>query len=191
MNTLRKLPSLIAVLGLAAGLPPHLSARQSGSAVVPVADFAIRSGVPASDSELTPEVRAIVARGDALTGARRYAAAEQEYRHAAEIVRRQGHLPSYSLWHLACALYYEGNPQGAAVVLDQLTAEAQHSGDLAVEALAMFNSAWLTGESGNGRVAATKLERVRQLLRSPYMPGAIRDQLSARLGEPSAVAVER
>jgi hypothetical protein len=191
MNTLSKLPGLIAVLGLAAALPPHLSAKQSGSAVAPVADFAIRSGVPASDSELTPQVLAIVARGDVLTGARRYAAAEQEYRHASEIVRQQGHLPSFTLWHLACALYYEGNPQGAAAVLDQLTAEAQHSGDLAVEVLAMFNSAWLNGQSGNGRVAATKLEGVRQLLRSPYMPASIRDQLSSRIGEPSAVAVER
>jgi ATP/maltotriose-dependent transcriptional regulator MalT len=191
MNTLSKLPGVIAVLGLAAGLPPHLSAKQSGAAVAPVADFAIRSGVPASDSELTPAVRAIVARGDALTGDRRYAAAEQEYRHASEIVRRQGHLPSFTLWHLACALYYEGNPQGAAAVLDQLTAEAQHSGDLAVEVLAMFNSAWLNGQSGNGRVAATKLESVRQLLRSPYMPAAIRDQLSTRIGEPDAVAVKR
>jgi hypothetical protein len=191
MNTLTKLPSLIALLGLVVGLPPHLSARQSGSAGVPVADFAIRSGVPASDSELTPQVQVIVSRGDALTGARRYTAAEQEYRSAAEIVRRQGHLPSLTLWHLACALYYEGNPQGAAAVLDQLTAEAQHSGDLAVEALAMFNSAWLSGQSGNGRVAATKLESVRKLLHSPYMPSSIRDQLSARLGEPSVVAVER
>jgi hypothetical protein len=190
MNTLSKLPGLIAVLALAVGLPPHLSARQSGSAVAPVADFAIRSGVPASDSELTPEVRAIVSRGDALTGARRYAAAEQEYRHAAEIVRRQGHLPSFTLWHLACALYYEGNPQGAAAVLDQLTADAQHSGDLAVEVLALFNSAWLNGQGGNGRVAGTKLESVRQLLRSPYMPASIRDQLSTRIGEPSAVAVQ-
>jgi hypothetical protein len=191
MNTLSKLPSLIALLGLAVGLPPHLSARQSGSAVAPVADFAIRSGVPASDSELTPQVRAIVSRGDALTGARRYAAAEQEYRRAAEIVRRQGHLPSFTLWHLACALYYEGNSQGAAAVMDQLTTEAQQFGDLTVEVLAMFNSAWLNGQSGNGHVAATKVESVRKLLHSPYMPSSIRDQLSARLGEPSVVAVER
>lgn len=190
MNT-SKLPSFIAVLGIAAALPPYLAARQSGSPATPVADFAIRSGVPASDGELTPEVRAIVARGDALTGARRYAVAEQEYRHAAQIARRQGHLPSFTLWHLACARYYAGNPRGAAAVLDQLTSDAQRNGDLAVEALAMFNSAWLYGQSGDGRMAATKLGGVRTLLHSPYMPPAIRDQLSARIGEPSVVAVER
>jgi hypothetical protein len=32
---------------------------------------------------------------------------------------------------------------------------------------------------------------VRKLVHSPYMPPSIRDQLSARLGEPSVVAVER
>ena len=183
MKTLIKLPSLIAVLGIAVGLPPRLAARQ--------ADFAIRSGVPASEGELTPDVRAIVSHGDALTGARRYASAEQEYRRAAALVRRQGHVPSFTMWHLACALYYEGNPQGAAVVLDQLMTEAQRAGDLEVEVLALFNSAWLSGQSGNGRLAATKLDGVRRLLRSPFMPVSIRDQLSARLEEPGEVAVER
>lgn len=190
MKSLCTLPKIITVLGIA-GLPLQLSARQSTPAAAPAAEFAIRSGVPASDGELTPQVRAIVTRGDALTGARHYAAAEREYRHAAEIVRQQGHLPSFTLWHLACALYYEGNPESAAAVLDQLTIAAQHSGDLAVEVLAMFNSAWLNGQNGNSRVAATQLESVRTLLHSPYMPPSIRDQLSARLAEPSEVAVDR
>ena len=187
MNT-STLPRLIALLGIAAALPLRLAAMQSGSRATPIDDFAIRSGVPASDSELTPEVRSIVARGDALTGARRYAAAEQEYRRAAVIVRKQGHLPSFTLWHLACALYYQGNTRGAAAVLDQLTGDAQRSGDLAVQVLALFNSAWLSGQSGDGRVAATKLDGVRALLHSPYMPLSIRQQLGERLVEPSIVA---
>ena len=187
--------SKIAVLGLLTGLlPGSRAATQSRSPLAAnpsVPAVVIRNGIAASDSELTPQVAGIVAHGDALTGARRYAAAEQEYRRAAEIVRRQGHIPSFTLWHLACALYYEGNPQRAAAVLDELSADAQQSGDLAVEALAMFNSAWLSGQAGSGRVAAAKLDGVRKLLRSPYMPASIRDQLSARLDEPSAVAVER
>jgi HEAT repeat protein len=189
MKTLsKKLPSLVAVLGIAAGLAPRLSARQSVPPIV--ATYTIRSGVPASDSELTPEVRALVTRGDAFTGARRYAAAEREYRHAAEIVRQQGHLPSYTLWHLACALYYEGELQRAATILEQLTSEAEQSGDIAVEALALYNSAWLNGRSGSGRLGGTKLERVRNLLRSPYMPSAVRNQLDAMLAQPGDVAVK-
>jgi hypothetical protein len=190
MKTLiNKLPSIVAVLGIAAGLAPRLSAKQS---VPPIAvTFTIRSGVPASDSELTPEVRALVTRGDAFTGARRYAAAEREYRHAAAIARQQGHLPSFTLWHLACAFYYEGELQRAAAVLDQLTTEAEQSGDLAVEALALYNSAWLNGRSGSGTQAATRVEHVRTLLRSRYMPTALRDMLTARLAEPIEVAAER
>jgi hypothetical protein len=190
MKTLiKKLPSIVAVLGMTAGLAPRLSARQT---VPPIAvTFMIRSGVPASDSELTPEVRALVTRGDGFTGARRYTAAEREYRHAAAIARQQGHLPSYTLWHLACALYYKGELQRAATVLDQLTTEAEQSGDLAVEVLALFNSAWLNGRSGSGTQAATRVERVRSLLQSPYMPSALRDQLTARLAEPIEVAAER
>lgn len=171
--------TLVAVLVVAALFAPRLAAKQ------------MNWGIPASDGELTPEVRAIVAHGDALTGARRYAAAEQEYRRAAAIVRRQGHLPSFTLWHLACAFYYEGNPRSAAAVLDQLIGEAQRSGELAVEALALYNSAWLSGRSGDGRVAAAKLDGVRTLLHSPYMPASIREQLGTRLAEPSTVAVER
>ena len=189
MSTLHTLPRIIAVLGsIAALLPSQLSARQSGGAVTPVPDFTIRSGVPASDSELTPVVRAIVANGDALTGARRYTAAQQEYRRAAAIVGKQGHLPSYTMWHLACSLYYEGNPDGAAAVLDHLATEAQRSGDIVVEVLAMYNSAWLSGQAGSGQAATVKIDGVQRLLHSPYMPASIRDQLSARLEAPNAVA---
>lgn len=184
-----QLSSFVVALGMTAGLAPRLSARQS---VPPIAlTFTIRSGVPASDSELTTEVRALVTRGDALTGARRYSAAEREYRRATVIARQQGHLPSYTLWHLACALYYKGELQRAATVLDQLTTEAERSGDLAVEALALFNSAWLNGRSGSGTQAATRVARVRTLLRSPYMPSELRDMLVAKLAEPIDVAAER
>lgn len=191
MKTRMKVPSLIAALGIAVGLQPPLATGQSGSATTAGGDFAIRAGVPASAGELTPEVQAIVSRGDAFTAAQHYASAEQEYRRAAGLVRRQGHFPSYTSWHLACALYYEGNLTGAAAVLDQLANEARGSGDLVVEVLAMYNSAWLSGQSGNGRLAATKLENVRQLLSSPYMPASIRDQLATRLSIPNEVAVER
>ena len=190
MKTLiNTLPSIIAVLAIAAGVPSRLTATQSVPTTV--GTFTTRSGIPTSDGELTPEVQKLVTRGDAFTGARRYAAAEREYRQAAEIARRQGHLPSLTLWHLACALYYEGELQRAASVLDQLTTEAERSGDVAVEALALFNSAWLNGESGGGTQAATKVEHVRSLLRSPYMPSALRALLTARLAEPTEVAAER
>ena len=137
-----------------------------------------------------PAVQPRVTRGDALTGMRRFTAAVHEYRIAADIVRRQGHLPSFTLWHLASAYYYQGDPQRAAVVLEQLSAEAAQCGDLAVQAPALFNAAWLNGEGGRGQVAATEIADLSKLLRSPYMPVAVRDHLTARLNPPSAVAVD-
>ena len=192
MNTrILHFPIAMACVGLATA---RLLAQTSAMpAVTLVSDRSalIRPGIPASDSELTAAVRPVVVRGDALTGMRRFAAAEREYRNAAAIVRREGHLPSFTLWHLASAYYYEGNPQRAAVVLEQLAAEAAQRGDLAVQALALFNAAWLNGEGGRGRTAATEIADLSRLLRSPYMPVTVRDHLNARLNPPSAVAIDR
>ncbi|HMA43744.1 MAG TPA: hypothetical protein VKO86_07000 [Gemmatimonadales bacterium] len=189
-TTILHLPIAVACLGFATA--PLLAQTSALPSATPVSGRSalIRPGIPASDSELTAAVRPVVARGDALTGMRRFTAAEREYRSAAEIVRREGHLPSFTLWHLASAYYYEGNPQGAAVVLEQLAAEAARCGDLAVQALALFNAAWLNGEGGRGRTAATQIADLSKLLRSPYMPVAVRDHLTARLNPPSAVAVD-
>lgn len=181
-------PVVAACLGLAARLPAQAS---SVSMETPISgrSTVIRPGIPASDGELSPIVQAQVVRGDALTGMRRYAEAEREYRGAAEIARREGHLPSFTLWHLASALYYQGDPQRAAIVLEELSAEAARYGDVAVQALALFNAAWLNGESGRGRVAVAELADLTRLLHSPYMPEAVREHLTARLTPAGAVAV--
>jgi hypothetical protein len=175
-------------LGLGAALlPAPVSAMQS-ALPVSARSAIIRPGIPASDSEITPAVRVRLARGDELTGSQRFAAAENEYRFAADIGRREGHLPSYTLWHLASAYYYQGDPQRAAGVLEQLAVEASQSGDLVVQALALFNAAWLNGEAGHGRVAATELTDLSRLLRSPYMPNVVREVLMERMPT-GAVAV--
>jgi hypothetical protein len=184
-------PIVAACLGLTtAPLYAQTSALPSASSVSGGSTL-IRPGIPASDSELTPLVQARVMRGDALTGMRRFTAAVLEYRGAAEIARREGHLPSFTLWHLASAYYYQGDPQRAAAVLEQLSAEAARRGDLAVQALALFNAAWLNGEGGRGRVAASELADLNRLLRSPCMPNAVREHLTGRLTPSGAVAVTR
>jgi len=183
-------PIAVACLGLTtARLPAQTSAVPAAMSVSGRSTL-IRPGIPASDSELTPAVQSRVVRGDALTGMRRFAAAQREYRAAVDIAHRQGHLPSFTLWHLASTYYYQGDPQRAAAVLEQLAAEAAQCGDLAVQALALFNAAWLNGEGGRGRTAATQVADLNRLLRSPYMPDAIRDHLTGRLNPPSAVAVD-
>ena len=177
-----------AILGLTIGLlPPCLHAQMGtpfGAGAPVIATSVIRPGIPESDGELTAAVQARVSRGDKLTGVQRFAEAQREYRRAAEIARQQGHLPSFTLWHLAGAYYYQGDPRRAADVMQQLASEAAEWGDLSVEALALFNAAWLNGQGGRGQVAATQLVALTKLMRSPYMPSDVRDHLTGKLTFP-------
>jgi hypothetical protein len=154
---------------------PSLSATQSsaqsdGPAIV--------SGIQASVGELSPEVQLYIGRGDELTGQLRYDAAAREYTRAADIARREGHLPSGTSWKLATAHYYNGDLVGAAAALDQLTDEAARVGDLEVEALSIYYAAWLNGKAGRGPEMAARVARLEGLLRSQYIPVALRDRLS-------------
>jgi len=157
---------------------PSLSATQS----------AIVSGIQASAGELSPEVQLYVGRGDELSGRLRYVAAAREYARAAEIARRDGHLASGTSWKLATAHYYDGNLVGAAAALDQLTNEAALVGDLEVEALSIYYAAWLDGKAGRGPEMAARVARLEGLLRSQYIPVALRDRLTGWLRTSREVA---
>src|SRR5258708_34285615 len=156
---------------------PSLSATQS----------AIVSGIQASADELSPVVQWYVGRGDELTGRLRYGAAAREYARAADIARREGHLPSGTTWTLATALYCNGNLVGAAAALDQLTDEAARVGDLEVAALSIYYAAWLNGKAGRGPEMAARAARLVGLLRSTYMPAALRHRSSGWLEASAAV----
>jgi tetratricopeptide (TPR) repeat protein len=167
---------------------PNLSARQSSAEPE---QPAIRAGIQESANEISPSVQVYVGRGDVLRSELRFADAAREYRRAAEIARREGHLPSGTTWMLANAYYNEGNLIDAAEALDQLAGEAAQVGDLVVQALAIFNAAWLNGKAGRKAETATRVARLESLLRSPYMPVAIRDHLSSWLKTSKELAVER
>src|SRR5216117_1972679 len=157
---------------------PSLSATQS-----PIA-----SGIQASAGEFSPEVQLYVGRGDELANRLRYDAAAREYARAADIARREGHLASGTSWRLASAHYNDGNLVGAATALDQLTAEAARVGDLEVEALSIYYAAWLNGKAGRGPEMAARVARLEGLLRSQYIPVAVRDRLSGWLKTSREVA---
>ena len=162
-----------------------LSATQSGSEPEnPV----VRAGIQESDGELTPEVQRYISRGDEQIAHLRFAAAAREYRRAADVARREGHLPSGTTWMVASACFNGNDPLGAAAALDQLANEAALVGDLGVEALAIYNSAWLYGKAGRGIEMTARVTRLKGLLRSRYMPVAIRDHLVERLNPPSEIA---
>lgn len=187
----RFIPSLSAavLLGIATRLlPAQLAEPVPGPTPIGIAE--LRPGIPASDGELTPAVRVHVTRGDSLTGLQRYVEAVVEYRRAAEIARAEGHLPSLTMWHLASAHFYAGDARRAAQVLDDLRVEAAGFGDLAVEAVALYNAAWLSGKAGRGRDAGSKVAQLEKLLRSPYMPVDVRTFLAGRLSTRNELAVQ-
>ncbi|HWC72693.1 MAG TPA: hypothetical protein VG454_02060 [Gemmatimonadales bacterium] len=157
---------------------PNVFARQSStdpeSAVVP-------AGIQESDGEFSPQVQLHIARGDELSTHLRFAAAAREYRKAADVARSEGHLASGTTWKLANAYYYDGNLVDAAAALDRLADEAAQVGDLAVEGLAIYHSAWLNGKAGRKTETTARVARLEALLRSRYMPVAIRERLSSWL----------
>lgn len=166
--------NLLAVATLC--LAPSLSAAQSVM------------GIQESDGELSPEVQSYVARGDELTNRLRFDAAAQQYRRAADVARRAGHLASGTTWKAATAFYYDGNLGSAAAVLDQLANEAALVGDLQVEAQAIYYAAWLDGKAGRKVESAARVARLEGLLRSRFMPLAVRDQLTGWLRTSKEVA---
>src|SRR2546427_11491374 len=157
---------------------------------LPATQSAIVSGIQASADELSPEVQWFVGRGDELADRLRYDAAAREYARAAEIARRDGHLASGTSWKLATAHYYNGNLVGAAAALDQLTNEAALVGDLEVEALSIYYAAWLDGKAGRKIETAARVARLEGLLRSRYMPVAMRDRLTDLLRTSKEVALK-
>lgn len=164
---------------------PHRSASQSGVESVPAV---VQSGIQESEGELSAEVTRHLDRGDQLSTRLNFAAAAREYRQAADVARREKHLPSWTSWKLANAYYNDNNLLGAATVLDQLADEAALVGDLPVEALAIYNSAWLNSKAGRNSAAVARVVRLKGLLRSRYMPVATRDQLLGRLSTESEIA---
>ena len=182
MKTALKLLAVAAVF-----LTPRPSAAQSVAIPEsPAGPIAIQE----SDGELSSDVRLYVGRGDELTRRLRFDAAAQEYRRAADVARREGHLASGTTWKVATAYFYDGNLVAAACALDQLANEAALVGDLKIEALAIYYAAWLNGKAGHKAETATRAARLEGLLRSRYMPVAVRDQLNSWLANAKSVAIE-
>ena len=152
-------------------------------------DPSILPGIQESEGELSPEVQLYISRGDELSSRLSYDAAVREYARAADLARREGHLASRTTWKLANAHFYHGNLLGAAAALDQLTEEAARVGDLEVEALSIYYAAWLDGKAGRKIEMATRVARLQALLRSRFMPVALRDRLRGWL-RTSEVAIK-
>jgi len=182
MKTALKLLAVAAVF-----LAPRPSAAQSATTSdVSAGPLAIQE----SDGELSPDVRLLVSRGDEMIKRLRFDRAALEYRRAADVARREGHLASGTTWKAATAYFTGGNPVAAAGVLDQLADEAARVGDLQVEALSIYFSAWLNAKAGRKAETVAHAARLEGLLRSRYMPVAVRDQLTNWLANAKVVAID-
>jgi len=167
---------------------PSLSATQSNAQFV---SPAVHSGIQESAGELSADVQVYLGRGDESSGRLNYGAAGRDYRRAADVARREGHLSSATSWRLATALYNDGDLIGAALALDGLANEAALVGDLEVEALSIYYSAWLNGKAGRKVETAVRVARLEGLLGSRYMPVGIRDRVGDWLKTSREVAVGR
>jgi hypothetical protein len=134
-------------------------------------------------------VQSYIDRGDKLTSEVRFAAAAREYQRAADVARREGHLASGTSWKLATAYYNDDNLVAAAAAMDRLANDAAQVGDLEIEALSLYYAAWLGGKAGRQAETTARVARLESLLRSRYLPVALREQLSAWLRSSKEVAV--
>ena len=76
----------------------------------------LASGIPPSDGELTPAVQSFITRAEVAGGQKSVAL----FREAVKTARREGHLPSLSMWRLANQYFAIGDVVGGAGVLDDL-----------------------------------------------------------------------
>lgn len=144
----------------------------------------LRSGIPASDGELTTGVVAFIENANQIGSSQ----AVSLYRAAVKLARAEGHLPSFTSWRLSNRYFADGDTIRAARVLDDLAKEAAEQGDIGIQALATFYSAWLHGRQGHGSDFASRMTKVHLLLQSQYMPVAVRDEINDRLNGSSRFA---
>lgn len=147
----------------------------------------VASGIPPSDGELTPAVQSYITRASVAWGDKAVAL----YREAAKTARRQGHLPSLSMWRVANQHFADGDAVRAGRVLDDLADEAAERGDLGVQALAIHYSAWLYGKAGRGPEFEKRMTKLLNLLDSPYLPVAVRDAINESLNASNQIAGSR
>src|SRR3989442_6595351 len=115
----------VAFLSIVLACVPVIVLGQSGST-----DRDQISGIPASEGELTPAVRAHIERGDGRNGSVTFAQAAEQYVVAADIARQEGHLPSLSMWRLAKTGFHDGPLERAGRGLHPLADQAARAGGL-------------------------------------------------------------
>jgi hypothetical protein len=134
------------------------------------------------------EAQQLIEEGDLLVGERKYAQARKSYEAAAELIRGEGGFPALPLRRLARSYYYQGKYQTAVSLLDDLARESAAVGDIASQAWALADAAWVLGfdckahtrqERPGARLEMTeRAQQIRMVLASPYLPTDVRSDIT-------------
>ncbi len=182
--------------------------------VVALALSAVQAG--AFTGPTSPESDARVAKGDQLLAEGKFDEARDEYRAALEIVRSEKRLATTEMRRLANSYYYEKRYTTAALMLEDLADAASLFGDLATEAWAIADAAWMYGRAAGEDIAAQRqrredwsggklqetavsyratidldrtVARLELLLQSRYLPDDVREEIQTkRLADLKSVA---
>jgi tetratricopeptide (TPR) repeat protein len=158
------------------GLTPALAALTMLLLAAPAA-AAKDAGTPIRYDEPTTMVDIHLAKGDDQIDRRNFGAARREYRAAAELTRAEGNLPAEALRRIANSFYFQGRYDSAVKTLDKLAAEAAERGDLATQAWAIVDAAWVAGKAGRKSAVEKRIARLEKLLGSQYLPADVRHKI--------------
>jgi hypothetical protein len=104
------------------------------------------------------------------------------YRKLIDEQRRAGEYARLPLWNLALHYYYEDDTRNAALTLDELAKEANRYGDPGTELRAMFESTTLWAKRKELTDGTDRIERIKDLLKSPVIADADKREFRARMG---------
>jgi len=136
------------------------------------------------EKSANPHAQAFIEIGDELLGNSHYAAARRQYETARDIIMLDGDFPNPALYRIAVSYYYEGRSVTAADQLEKLASEATAYGDLVAQAWALADAAWINSRAGMKFAMDERVDRLKLLLRSPYLPSEVRSEiLTRRFGE--------
>lgn len=107
--------------------------------------------------------------------------ARRLYREAAELRSEAGQSPVVALRRVANAYYFENRIERAAAVLDEIAAAAADYGDVVAQGEAYADAALLYGQAGKASEFNESIDRLKKVLRSPYLPVEQRERLQSRL----------
>ncbi len=180
MRSLNRFTSALVVAVLVGGLVPADGSAQDLASSQ--ASFVLLAW------DAMPDAAArLIAEGDVALGNEDYGEARANYSEAAALIRAEGGFPRLALRRIADSYYFEERYQTAIAALDALAEEAADVGDVATQAWARADAAWVLWKDGVVKDRPVlnvemreRTDKLRLLLLSPYLPDEDREEIRAK-----------